>query len=172
MMATFAAITVEPVTTTVGAVIGGVDMRRALDPKTVREIRQAFLEYGVVFFRDQQVDARELEAFLANFGTPIAEPSRAAYGGDYTTDPVTQADMGRHKGVAERWHADATWLAEPPMATLLQMVQPPAVGGDTCWADVTAAYEALDEPLRNWLDRLTAVHWMEPSLKTMGLTAK
>jgi taurine dioxygenase len=74
--------------------------------------------------------------------------------------------------VAERWHADATWLAEPPRATALRMVQSPPVGGDTCWSNVTRAYDDLSPPLRALLDELRAVHWMAPSLAAMGVEAQ
>jgi taurine dioxygenase len=74
--------------------------------------------------------------------------------------------------VAERWHADASWLEAPPMATALRMAQIPPVGGDTCWASVTEAYDALIPPMQGMLDQLTAEHWMIPSLEAMRLTAR
>jgi alpha-ketoglutarate-dependent taurine dioxygenase len=163
-------ITISPVTRAVGAAIDGVDMRETPEEETVNRIRQAWLDRGVVFFRDQDISPDQLLAFVAHFGTPIPEPSNAAYGADPNSDPVAEGDTAPIKGVAERWHADATWLATPPMATWLRMVDIPPVGGDTCWVNVVAAYEALAEPLRDVLDTLTAVHWMMPSLETMGVT--
>jgi alpha-ketoglutarate-dependent taurine dioxygenase len=162
-------ISVSPVTRTVGAVIDGVDMREPVDAETVQLVRQAWLDHGVLLFRDQDITTEQLKAFVANFGTPITEPSNAAYGANPDADPVAEGDTGPVKGVADRWHADATWLAEPPMATALRMVQLPPVGGDTCWVNVGAAYDALAAPLRAMLDQLTAVHWMMPSLETMGI---
>ena len=163
-------ITVSPVTRAVGAVIDGVDMREPLDEETAGRLRQAWLDYGVVFFREQDLTPEQLMAFVAHFGTPITEPSSAAYGANPHAYPVAEGDTAPIKGVAERWHADATWLAQPPMATMLRMVEIPPVGGDTCWVNVVVAYQALAEPLRNLLDPLTAVHWMMPSLETMGIT--
>jgi alpha-ketoglutarate-dependent taurine dioxygenase len=162
-------ITVSPVTRAVGAVIDGVDMREPLDEEMAGRLRQAWLDYGVVFFREQDITPEQFMAFVAHFGTPITEPSSAAYGADPEAYPVAEGDTAPIKGVAERWHADATWLAEPPMATALRMVQIPPVGGDTCWANVCVAYQALAERLRDLLDTLTAVHWMTPSLETMGI---
>jgi taurine dioxygenase len=153
----------------VGAVIDGVDMREPLDEEMAGRLRQVWLDYGVVFFREQDITPEQFLTFVAHFGTPIPEPSNAAYGADPNADPVAEGDTAPIKGVAERWHADATWLAQPPMATALRMVQIPSVGGDTCWVNVAVAYLALAEPLRNLLDTLTAAHWMMPSLETMGI---
>ena len=99
-------------------------MRHTPDEETVTRIRQAWLDYGVVFSGPgHQPD--QLLAFVAHFGTPIPEPSNAAYGADPNSDPVAEGDTAPIKGVAERWHADATWLATPPMATWLRMVDIP-----------------------------------------------
>jgi alpha-ketoglutarate-dependent taurine dioxygenase len=166
---TTATISISPVTRAIGAVIDGVDMRGPLDRQRVEQLRQVWLDRGVVFFRDQDVTPEELMAFVAHFGTPIPEPSNAAYGADANAHPVAEGETAPIKGVAERWHADATWLAAPPMATALRMVHLPPVGGDTCWVNVVAAYDALAEPLQRLLDTLTAVHWMMPSLETMGI---
>jgi taurine dioxygenase len=163
-------ITVSPITPAIGAVIEGVDMRRPLDAQTIAEVREAWLERGVVFFRDQEIDEAQLEAFVAQFGTPITEPSNAGYGADPKAPPVHGGDTGQvSKAVAERWHADASWLETPPMATALRMVQIPPVGGDTCWSNVVAAYEDLIPPLQAMLDQLEAEHWMIPSLEAMGM---
>jgi taurine dioxygenase len=173
-MATLATrIAITPVTPAIGGVVEGVDLREPLDPETVSRLRQAWLDRGVLFFRGQDIGEDQLEAFAGCFGTPITEPSNAAYGADPKAPPVHSGDTGLvSKRVAERWHADATWLAEPPAATALRMVEIPPVGGDTCWSNVTAAYADLIAPLRDMLDRLSATHWMAPSLAAMGLTAQ
>lgn len=173
-MATMTAtIDVTPITPTVGGVVEGVDISRPLDPETVRRLRAAWLDRGVLFFRNQDLDDRQLENFIAHFGKPITEPSNASFGADPDRPPVHGGDTTWHKRVAERWHADATWLERPPAATALRMVQPPpGGGGDTLWSNVTAAYEDLAEPIRDMLDRLRAVHWMAPSLEAMGVKAQ
>lgn len=171
--ATATRITVDPITPAIGAVIEGVDLGKPLDLETLRAVRAAWLERGVVFFRNQDISEAQLEAFVAQFGTPITEPSSAAYGGDPKAPPVHSGDTAVvSKAVAERWHADASWLAEPPMATALRMSEIPPVGGDTCWTNAAAAYDGLIEPLRLMLDRLTAIHWMLPSLEAMGIAAQ
>lgn len=166
-------IAITPITPTIGAVVEGVDLGRPLDPEVVRRLRTAWLDRGVLFFRGQALDDLQLEAFIAHFGRPVTEPSNASFGEDPDRPAVHGGDTALFKRVAERWHADATWLAEPPTATALRMVQPPpAGGGDTCWSNVTAAYEDLIAPIRDMLDRLQAVHWMAPSLEAMGVKAQ
>jgi taurine dioxygenase len=163
---------VKPITRAIGAVIEGVDLRERLTPDTVRGLREVWLDRGVIFLRGQDIAEEQLEAFAACFGTPITEPSNAAYGADPNAPPVHSGDSGLVKAVAERWHADATWLERPPAATALRMVKIPPVGGDTCWSNVTLAYEDLAAPIRDMLDRLRAVHWMAPSLAAMGVEAQ
>jgi taurine dioxygenase len=165
-------IKVSSITPSIGAVIEGVDLARPLEPGAIQKVREVWLARGVVFFRDQEMTEEQLEAFVAQFGKPITEPSNAAYGADPNAPPVHSGDTALvSKRVAERWHADATWLAEPPMATALRMVEIPSVGGDTCWANIADACEALFKPLRTMLEELTAIHWMLPSLEAMSLSA-
>jgi alpha-ketoglutarate-dependent taurine dioxygenase len=166
-------IDITPITPAIGGVVNGIDLARPLDLETVRRLRAAWLDRGVLFFRNQDLDDRQLENFIAYFGKPITEPSNASFGEDPNRPAVHGGDTATFKRVAERWHADATWLAQPPTATALRMVQPPPCGGgDTCWSNVTAAYEDLIEPIRDMLDRLQVVHWMAPSLEAMGVRAQ
>jgi taurine dioxygenase len=172
MLTATTAITATPLTPAIGAVIDGVDLTRPIDSETVQQMREIWLDRGVLFFRNQDLNDDQLERFLGYFGEPIAEPSAGSYGGDPTRKPVHGGDTARTKGVSERWHADATWLAEPPVATALRMVKlPEGGGGDTCWSNVTVAYDDLYGPLRDMLDTLTAAHWMAPSLAAMGVQA-
>lgn len=172
MSTTTTKISVTPITPAIGGVIDGVDLRDTLDADTVRQLREAWLDRGVLFFRNQDIIEKQLETFIGYFGNAITEPSNESYGADPKAPPVHSIDSGLIKRVAERWHADATWLAEPPAATALRMVTVPPVGGDTCWSNVTMAYDDLVEPIRTMLDSLTAVHWMAPSLAAMGVKAQ
>jgi alpha-ketoglutarate-dependent taurine dioxygenase len=173
MSITTAMVRVTPITPAVGGVVENIDMSKRLDAEAVQQLREAWLDRGVLFFRNQDITEDQLEAFVAYFGKPIMEPSSGSYGAvDPAGKPVRTGDTGRTKGVAERWLADATWLAEPPEATALRMVKIPPVGGDTLWSNVIVAYEDLIEPLRNLLDKLTALHWMMPSLTALRVKAQ
>jgi len=172
MPASTTAIKATPITPSIGAIVEGVDLREPLDSETVSQLREIWLDRGVIILRDQDITEEQLERYIGYFGTPITEPSNASYGGDPNAAIVATGDSGMHKAVAERWHADASWLEEPPTATALRMDRIFDVGGDTCWSNVTQAYEDLIPPLRALLDELRAVHWMAPSLAAMGVEAQ
>jgi taurine dioxygenase len=150
-------IAIQPVTTRIGAIIEGVDITRPLDPATVREIRQAILDHGVVFFRGQPVTRTQFAAFMANFGRLVPDPMAADQ--DVTPEEtiIDIPTLGYKKATAF-WHTDSTLAPEPASMIALRALELPAVGGDTCWGNMYAAYDALSEPIRAMIDRLHAVH--------------
>lgn len=158
---------VRRVTSAVGAVVEGVDLSRSLGVDLVRQVRDVLLEHGVVFFRDQQLDDDQMDAFISQFGQPIPEP----FGSEMQPDarPVGTGNLGPTRKSTAVWHSDTSFVPEPPGLTALRAVSLPEVGGDTCWSSMYAAYDALSEPMRNMLDRLTAVHSMVPTLGRMGV---
>jgi taurine dioxygenase len=149
---------VEPVTSAVGAIIAGVDLRKPLEPDALQAIRRAVLEHGVVFFRGQDLSREEMLVFMASFGTPCVDPfsvvDRPVPAQETIIDVPT---LGYRKATAV-WHYDSSLAAEPASLIALRAIELPPVGGDTCWASMYAAYDALSEPLRDLLDPLTAVH--------------
>lgn len=167
-MATTTAIDVQPVTSAVGAVIGGGDLRQPLERDVVQAIRQALLDHGVIFFRDQDLTRDQMRAFVASFGTPIPEPFSA---GD-RPDPIGESDSQAVKHATAVWHSDTTFVTEPPGLTALRAITPAPVGGDTCWGSMYAAYDTLSTPLRQMLDGLTAVHSAYPVAQRMGEKGK
>jgi alpha-ketoglutarate-dependent taurine dioxygenase len=158
-------IAVHPITSAVGAVIEGVDLRQALAADDAAAVRQAWLEHGVLFFRDQDVTLEQFWAFMERFGQPQKEEVTGT-DRDKATD-VQTADMAPVRHTTAVWHADTTSMAQPPMATALRAVNVPRFGGDTCWSSMYAAYAALSEPMQRMLDALTAVHSIEPTYDRM-----
>jgi alpha-ketoglutarate-dependent taurine dioxygenase len=156
---------VSQITSSVGAVIGSVDLREPMQTETIRFIRRVLLDHGVVFFRNQDASVEQLWAFLTNFGTPQKEDS---FGTDADRpEDVQEADFQRTKHGTAVWHTDSSFLERPPKFTLLRAIRLPPVGGDTCWANMVAAYEALSKPMRSMLDGLTAIHSIEPPLSRL-----
>jgi taurine dioxygenase len=150
------AIDIQPVTATIGAEIRGVDLRDELDDSTVAAIRQALLDHLVLFFRDQPIDDDQHLAFALRFGPLHVSPLATKY---QDSAAVVVLDQVHPKGEgADVWHSDNTFLAEPPMGSLLRAVQLPSVGGDTCFASMYAAYDSLSDPMRALVDELSAVH--------------
>jgi taurine dioxygenase len=149
-------VKIEPLTSSIGAEVGDVDLSSDLDPPTVAALRRALLDHLVLFFRDQEMKADQHVRFAERFG-PISVPTFTT--GSSTRPEIIVLDQVGPKGEgADSWHADNTYMAEPPMASILRAVTLPAVGGDTCFASMYAAYDALSPALRSFLDRLSAVH--------------
>lgn len=158
-------ITLERVTSSIGAVIGGLDLRQPLPAATVAFLRRALVEHGVIFFRDQPLTDEQYWSFTQFFGIPLKDEATGT-DRDRAEDLMT-ADMAPSRHATAVWHADTSSLAAPPWATALRAVQPTAVGGDTCWSSMYAAWEALSEPMRRMLDGLTAVHSIQPTYDRM-----
>jgi taurine dioxygenase len=161
-----ASLQCRPLTSALGGVIEGVDLRRPLSPTTREFIHQAILDRGVVFFRGQDgLTREELAAFVSNFGAPQTDPLK---GKEAPASAATkEMNMAAVKQVTALWHSDFSFFDKPPIYTCLRSVKLPQVGGDTCWASLYAAYEALSEPLRNMLERLTAVHSHAPTAERL-----
>ena len=150
---------VRPLTGVIGAELHGVDLRHPLDAGTVTAIRNALLEHQVIFFRDQDLTEDEQLRLAEYFGTPML----SVYDTLAAEQPkITVLDTDAPKGRGtDRWHADHTFSECPPLGAILRAVEVPSSGGDTCFASMGAAYEALSLTMRSFLDGLTAIHTTE-----------
>ncbi|MFK7896727.1 MAG: taurine dioxygenase [Myxococcota bacterium] len=154
---------IRPLTPTIGAEIIGVDLREALDPEDVLEIRQALLDHLVVFLRDQEITPAQHVAFGRSFGELCFPPFMTDHGDDpeiLVLDQVAPRGEG-----TDTWHSDNTFMAEPPLGSILKAVALPKQGGDTCFASAYAAYDALSAPMKEFLDGLTATHDLTATLQ-------
>jgi taurine dioxygenase len=145
-------IEVKKVAGGAGAEILHVDLN-AVDDATVHKIREAFLDNGVVFFRNQKLTPQEFLEFSAKFGKPIEYPFVKGIDGYPEIIQVLKRENEKVNfgGV---WHSDTAYLDEPPMGTILMARELPPYGGDTMWSNQYAAYEALSEGLKKVLDGL------------------
>jgi taurine dioxygenase len=150
------AIEIRPVTQKIGAEIFGVDLRKPLAESSIRAIERALLEHHVIFFRDQDIDPEQQVAFARQFGEISIPPIAPKYG-DVPEFIVLDQTTPKGEG-ADNWHSDNTFMAEPPLGSILKAVLLPELGGDTCFANTVAAYEALSQPMRDLLDGLQAEH--------------
>jgi taurine dioxygenase len=157
-----AEIEVVPVTAEIGAEVRGVDLRRPLAPEAVRAIERALGEHGVLFFRKQALTPEQHIAFARCFGRIDAAP----FGRKDPAHPdVTVLDQVAPKGQgADNWHTDNTYMPEPPMGSILRALELPDVGGDTCFASMYAAWDALSAPMQEFLSGLRAVHDLTKTL--------
>lgn len=145
---------VNPLSPAIGAEITGADIRRDGDADAVRE---AFIEHQVVVVRDQSLTPEDQIAFARRFG-PINVNRFFKAMDDHPEVALVIKEPEQKKAIGERWHTDHSYDAIPAMGSLLYAVQTPPVGGDTLFASMAAAYDALSEGFRNTLDGLRAWH--------------
>jgi taurine dioxygenase len=156
-----ATLDIRPMSGHIGAEIFGVDLGGPLAPETVAGIRAALLRWKVVFFRDQHINQAQHIAFGRLFGdvTP-AHPTLPAAFPEHPEILLLESHRG--KGNRDRtesgWHTDVTFVANPPMGSILRGVTVPEYGGDTQWANLVVAYERLSPGVRDMIDSMRAVH--------------
>jgi len=151
-----ATLQIRPLSGALGAEILGIDLRDPR-PDLIAAIRAAWLEHGVVFFRDQTLSAEQFLALARAFGEPIEYPFVKGLEGFPHITPVIKLE---HEKInfGGLWHSDTAYLERPPMATMLIARETPARGGDTLFANMYLAYETLSEGMRRMLDGLTAIN--------------
>ena len=150
------AIQIVPVAGALGAEIRGVDLR-VLDETIFDIVHRALVEHEVVFFRDVHLTDDEHLALGGRFGTVNIFPTAKLRG---ATAPTLQVivDGPDSKPVADYWHTDVTWIATPPDIAILRPTVIPARGGDTLWASMTTAFDALSPTMQTMLRGLTVRH--------------
>ena len=161
-----AQLDIAPLSGTIGAEIRNVDLHGPLADETVAAIRQALLDYKVIFLPGQHLSSAEHKDFALYFGettnahpvVPGIDEHREVFEIDYTAARKILEEQQSEYGDRDKWHTDVTFVETPPLGSILNAIVIPPAGGDTLWADTNAAYEGLSEPIRHLLDGLTAVH--------------
>lgn len=152
-----AAFTIEPIAGALGAEISGLDLSEPLSEETILAVRRAWLEHLVVFFRDQHLSPAQFLAFGRRFGEVIEYPFVKGLPDHPEIIPVLKLEHERVNfgGV---WHSDTAYLDVPPMASMLVAREIPPYGGDTLFANMYLAYEALSDGLKAMLEGLVAIN--------------
>ena len=146
-----------PQSSTLGAEILGVDLSAELSDSQIETINQAFLEYQVIYFRNQHLTPDQYCNFASRFG-PLKEYmfAEGVDGHPYITEIIkTESET---ESFGSFWHSDSVYLEIPPKITMLYARQVPARGGDTLFADVYAAFDGLSDGLKSQLESLLAVN--------------
>ena len=154
---------IRPLTRAIGAEIGGLDLREPLGDAARAALLAGLDRHLVLRFRAQPLSPEQLLAFgrrLAPLRVHPFAPHHPEHPELVVIDQVEPEGEG-----ADEWHADATFLADPPRFGVLQAVRLPEVGGDTLFASTIAACAALSAPLRGLLARLSAVHDLSAQLQ-------
>lgn len=149
-------ITVRPATPVVGAFVEGVQLG-SIDAETHAEINRALNRHCVLFFRDQEMTVDQHIALGRMFGELDVHPAAANAAGREEI-LVIAADENSDRANGEAWHSDVSCQEEPPAQSILHMHHVPPSGGDTMFANMYAAYDALSERMKSYLEGLTSVH--------------
>ena len=157
MATSYQEIDVRPLTTALGAEIAGVDLSQPLDNAVADEVHRAFLDHQVIFFRDQTLTPEQHKAFGRRFGSLNIHPFVGAMP-DHPEIIEVLKDIGDTRNFGGLWHTDLTFLEAPPLGSILYALEVPEAGGDTLWANLYMAYDALSDGMKEMLDGMVAIH--------------
>jgi taurine dioxygenase len=153
-----AGITLKHHSPTIGTEVLGIDLREPLDDEMFSFLHGLLLDRKVIFFRDQLLTPEQHLDFGRRWGQLEVIPFLEH---DTTYPELLTIRRGAEKAYENVWHSDVSWRAEPSMGSILRALKVPEVGGDTLWADMTAAYDALSPSMKHMLEGLKAVHSIE-----------
>ncbi len=137
-----------------GAEVRGVAIGQA-GPEEAAKIRDLLMDHQVLFFPEQSPTPAEHVAFGRHFGRLEGHPHLR---NPFSDHPEIFELAATHGGIADEWHSDITFEAQPSILAILHMVRSPEIGGDTLWANMYKAYDELSAPLRDLCEGLTALH--------------
>ena len=153
----FKFISAAPLSPYIGAEISGIDITRPLEPEAVAEIRGALLEYQVIFFREQDFAPASLKRFGEYFGKLHLHSGMKGMDEHPEVRAIVADERSRNVS-GEVWHTDLSCDPVTPLGSVLNIKELPPVGGDTVFASMYTAYDELSEPMKAYLEGLTATH--------------
>lgn len=157
MSSAFETIDVQPLSPALGAEIGGIDIAAGIGEVQFVELRRAFSDYGVVFLRDQEITPDQHIAFAERWGRinvnrffqPVESHPRIA---------EVRKEADQKANIGSSWHTDHSYDRLPAMGSILYAREVPEVGGDTLFASMYAAYDALSDGMKRMLLAMRAEH--------------
>ncbi|CAD6555157.1 TauD/TfdA dioxygenase family protein [Paraburkholderia metrosideri] len=155
----------------IGAVIDDVDLSQPLSEENQKTLRQALVDHGVIFFREQALTPEQHVALARIFGTPVRKNIYLpAVAGFPEIEVIAHSDKTQSGGT-DNWHVDVSWQPRPPKATVLHAQEiPEGGGGDTIWTSAAAVYDLLDADLARYFEKLKAVNTFIASPKKSALS--
>ena len=149
-------LAVNPLTPTIGAVVGGIDLRDDHADAVIDDVRAALLVHKVLFFEDQDLSPVQQRDFARRFGELHIHPLYPAEGS--VPEIMVLDNHEKNPTDNDHWHTDVTFLERPALGAILHARILPPGGGDTLWSSMTAAFEALSPAMQRVLEPLSAVH--------------
>jgi alpha-ketoglutarate-dependent taurine dioxygenase len=156
---------ITPLGGTFAAEVGGLDLRDPLGDRGADLLHGALATHKVLVFRGQHLSPTELVALGRQLGPltaahPVLPPIDAEHPEVLEIDATRSRQDPRYRDEWENdtWHTDVSFMPDPPLGSILSGIVIPPRGGDTAFADLQAAYDALSEPVRLLVDGLDAEH--------------
>ncbi len=137
-----------------GAEVRGLRLKDAGEAE-IAAIKRLLNEHMVLFFPDQHLTRQEHVDFGRPFGTLEGHPNLGSQIDEHPEIFQLTASRG---GIADEWHTDLTFQAQPSIYSILSMKTCPSSGGDTMWSSLYAAFDALSPPMQEMCEGLSALH--------------
>ena len=147
---------VERLTPVIGAIVSGIDLCVPLSAAKCDDISAALVEHHVLFFENQPLTPRQHRDLAANFGSLHVHPVYPNFS-DVKEIIILDTNVDNPPD-NDSWHTDVPFIESPPMGCLLSARELPPSGGDTMWTSCIAAYDALDDEYKSFIENLTAEH--------------
>jgi taurine dioxygenase len=146
-----------PLSPALGAEISGIDIAGGISDEQFAELRQAFVDFAVIFLRDQAITPAQHIAFAERWGQiNVNRFFKATAEYPVIAEVLKEADQKANIGSA--WHTDHSYDERPAMGSILYAREVPSVGGDTLFSSMYAAYDALSDGLKKMLQSMRAEH--------------
>ncbi len=166
--------TVTATDATLGATITGIDLA-SMDDTSWQRVEDAFHEYAVLIFPGQNLDDEAQIAFASRFGDiellrPDSDAKAVSVSNQLADGSVLKPEAHRYQTLRgnEGWHTDSSYMPLAAKASVLAAEVVPSAGGETEWADMRAAYDALDEDGKERIRDLSAYHSLYHSQAKIG----
>jgi taurine dioxygenase len=146
-----------------GAEVSGIDLSKPVNDADIAHVRRALAEHCVLIFRGQSLTPEQHIAFSRKFGLlerhVLQDYLLPGFPEIYVISNITEGDkpVGR-AGAGQYWHTDLAYMKEPSLGSIMAAIEVPEGRGDTLFANMYKAYDALSEPMKTYLRSLRAVH--------------
>ena len=157
MNSPYRSIEITPLSRALGAEIGGVDIAAGIDDAQLAELKRAFADHGVIFLREQDITPAQHLAFAERWGSINVNRFFRATDADPRIAEVRK-EPEQKTNIGSVWHTDHSYDQLPAMGSILYAREVPRVGGDTLYASMYAAYDALSDGMKRLLCGLRAWH--------------
>jgi len=161
-----ATLDVTPLNPTFVAEVHDIDLAQHHPDETIAAIRAALVKHKLLLFRDQVLTPSQQKTFAGRFGPLHVHPLLNNDGGNDNPEIIVLNYDRDRPPERDEFHTDVTFIATPPLGSILYGVQIPETGGDTLFADLGAAYKGLSEPLKRALEGVRARHDFVRSFRT------